>query len=257
MNHIYPHDTMFIELIKRLAFPFFSFLSPFNPNNNQLTSQRRSSRPPFNMKSTPSMYSSLLLALYMGMSLSVAHTLIESVRAVPAFNKPSSHIDRPIMLELHDQIDAFPSNYIEQPHITTSISSLLVLSIQNLACLATLSTLGLYTPALVGIGIMTSNVQAFMGAREGLSSTPHWKSTKLDQRRRRAHPRDIRTTGPEIKERSSYHVAEVFVKKLENIIRNGGRTELDSCAPSANSDDQLHAPNSGLCSTSLDYIIQH
>ncbi|KAA8571545.1 hypothetical protein EYC84_001544 [Monilinia fructicola] len=145
------------------------------------------------------------------------------------------------MLELHDQIDAFPSNYIEQPHITTSISSLLVLSIQNLACLATLSTLGLYTPALVGIGIMTSNVQAFMGAREGLSSTPHWKSTKLDQRRRRAHPRDI---------------PEVFVKKLENIIRNGGRTELDSCAPSANSDDQLHAPNSDLKIRQNDSIIQ-
>ncbi|KAB8300993.1 hypothetical protein EYC80_002917 [Monilinia laxa] len=182
----------------------------------------------------------------MGIGLSIAHNLMGSIGAVPAFNKHSSHIGRLSTLELRDKIDVLPSTHIEQASIATFIPSLLVPSIQNLAFLATLSTLGLYTPAFVGIGIMTSNVQALLGNGGGLSATSSWKPSKLDQRRRRAHPRDVQMTVPEIEDRNSYHIVEVLVKKFENVIRYGGRTELESYDLSTNSDDQLHAPNSDL-----------
>ncbi|QSZ31795.1 hypothetical protein DSL72_001364 [Monilinia vaccinii-corymbosi] len=249
---------MFIELSYLRGLSFHSFLTCTlqlkHPTNIQkqsihLTTQQYQTL--FNMKSILSLYSSLLLTLLMGISLSDTHTLMGSKGAVKTSNKYSSHVDRPITLELRDTVDTLTSTDIKQPSITTSISSLLVPSIQNLAFLATISTLGGYTPAFVGIGIMTSHVQASVGPNGGLSTKSSWNpAPKKNHTRRRAHPRDVYITGPDIEDRNSYHVAGVLVKKFEEIIRGvsgkkGDSTDVDSHNPSANPDDQLHPPNLG------------
>ncbi|KAF7858457.1 hypothetical protein EAF04_009058 [Stromatinia cepivora] len=146
------------------------------------------------MKSVFFMHPPLLLFPLMGVGLSVAHTFMESKAETLA-------------------------THLEQSSIT-AISNLLLLSVQNIALLATLSTLGLYTPALIGIVIMTSNVQASaLSDSGGLNSSPSWKSSPLDtRRRRRAHPRDISAAAPCTEDKNSYHVAEVLVGKFQELV---------------------------------------
>lgn len=142
------------------------------------------------MKNVLSIHSSLLLTLLVGIGLSSAHNIMKSKVAPAVINE-----------------------YSIQPS-TTSVSSLLVPGIQNLVLLTTLSALGISTPALIGIGIMTSKVQAnsFEGV-QGMSPDNRINGT----RRRRAHPRYISVTGPDTDDKNSYHVAEVLVKKFAEI----------------------------------------
>ncbi|KAJ8059719.1 hypothetical protein OCU04_011364 [Sclerotinia nivalis] len=139
------------------------------------------------------MHPTLFLSLLMGVGLCVAHNFMESKAEIL-------------------------TTHLEKSSITT-ISTHLLLSIQNIALLATLSALGIYTPALIGIGIMTSNVQASaLSDSGGLNSSPSWKSSPLDtRRRRRVHPRDISAAAPCTENENSYHVAEVLIRKLEKL----------------------------------------
>lgn len=115
--------------------------------------------------------------------------------------------------------------------LTQFSTSLLLSSIQTIAFLATLSTFGLYTPTFIGIGIMTSNVQAgiSVGNGGGLNSDPHWAPSSIDHRRR-AHPRDVSIAVSDTQDKNSYHVAEVLVKKFEEIVEqvNGQYPRFES-----------------------------
>ncbi|KAI9642850.1 hypothetical protein NHQ30_008584 [Ciborinia camelliae] len=221
------------------------------------------------MKSILFVYPSLLLTLLAGIGLSVAHLPMESKGAVATSNKYSSHYGKPTTLKLGEKVEVLTSSDFEQPPPTSF--SLLIPSIQNLALLTTLSALGFYTPALIGIGIMTSNVQA--SSVTGMSPGNSWGPSKLDHKRRRAHPRDISINGPDTEDNNSYHVAEVLVKKFEGLVgrvdgqfprfkspgnlpkfavvgreitKKGESTDFESYDLSAHSDDQLHPLVSGL-----------
>ncbi|EDN94876.1 predicted protein [Sclerotinia sclerotiorum 1980 UF-70] len=130
----------------------------------------------------------------MGVCLGVAHSFMES------------------------ETEMLTTAHLEKSSIT-AIPNLLLLSVQNIAVLATLSAFGIYTPAVIGIGIMTSNLQAHaLSDSGGLNSSPSWGSSPLDtRRRRRAHPRDISAATPRTEDGSSYHVAEVLIRKLEKL----------------------------------------
>lgn len=142
------------------------------------------------MKNILSIHSSLLLTLLVDIGLSSAHNVMKSKVAPAVINE-----------------------YSIQPS-TTSVSSLLVPGIQNLVLLTTLSALGMSTPALIGIGIMTSKVQASsFNDIQGMSPDSRIDGT----RRRRAHPRDISVTGPDTDDKNSNHVAEVLVQKFAEI----------------------------------------
>ncbi|TGO38507.1 hypothetical protein BHYA_0073g00160 [Botrytis hyacinthi] len=139
----------------------------------------------------------------MGLGLSVAHTFMES------------------------HVEVLTTTRLKQSSIASSLS--LLPTVQNIAFLAILPTLGIYTPALIGIGIMSSNVLANSFATAGgLSSDPHWKTSPID--RRRAHPRDVSVVATSIKHKNSYHVAEVLIKKFADLIRrlNGQHAEFES-----------------------------
>ncbi|TGO58413.1 hypothetical protein BCON_0055g00140 [Botryotinia convoluta] len=140
---------------------------------------------------------------FMGLGLSFAHTFMES------------------------HVEILTTTHLKQSSIISTLS--LLPTIQNIALLATLPALGIYTPALIGIGIMSSNVQAIsFGAAGGLNSAPHWAPSSIDKRR--AHPRDISVVAPGIEHKNSYHVAEVLIKKFGDLIRriNGQHAKLQS-----------------------------
>ncbi|APA12248.1 hypothetical protein sscle_09g070180 [Sclerotinia sclerotiorum 1980 UF-70] len=140
------------------------------------------------------MHPTIFLSLLMGVCLGVAHSFMES------------------------ETEMLTTAHLEKSSIT-AIPNLLLLSVQNIAVLATLSAFGIYTPAVIGIGIMTSNLQAHaLSDSGGLNSSPSWGSSPLDtRRRRRAHPRDISAATPRTEDGSSYHVAEVLIRKLEKL----------------------------------------
>ncbi|KAF7946316.1 hypothetical protein EAE96_009316 [Botrytis aclada] len=140
---------------------------------------------------------------FMGLGLPFAHTFMES------------HVEIPT------------STHLKQSSLIPTLS--LLPTIQNIALLATLPALGIYTPALIGIGIMSSNVQAIcFGPDGGLSSEPHWAPSPID--RRRAHPKDISVVAPDNKHKNSYHLAEVLIKKLGDLIKrlSGQHAEFES-----------------------------
>ncbi|KAF7905372.1 uncharacterized protein EAF01_005893 [Botrytis porri] len=140
---------------------------------------------------------------FMGLGLSLAHTFIES------------------------HIEILTTTHLEQSSIISTLS--LLPTFQNIALLATLPALGIYTPALIGIGIMSSNVQAIsFDSAGGLSSDPHWRPSSIDKRR--AHPRDISAVASGIEHKNSYHVAGVLIKKFGDLIRhlNGQHAEFES-----------------------------
>ncbi|TGO12159.1 hypothetical protein BTUL_0093g00070 [Botrytis tulipae] len=139
----------------------------------------------------------------MSLGLSVAHTFMES------------------------HVELFTTNRLRQSSIISSLS--LLPTVQNIALLAILPTLGIYTPALIGIGIMSSNVQAIsFDTAGGLSSDPHWRTSPIDKRR--AHPRDVSVVATSIEHTNSYHVAEVLIKKFADLIKslNGQHAEFES-----------------------------
>ncbi|ESZ95732.1 hypothetical protein SBOR_3886 [Sclerotinia borealis F-4128] len=215
----------------------------------------------------------------MGIFLSDAHTFTEP-RAALISNK-YSHISRPFKAELYNKVKVLTSIDLKRPSTDTPTSSFLP-SIQNIAFLTTLSALGIYTPAVIGIGIMTSHVQASsFPASGGLSSSPRWKSSPIDhKRRRRAHPRDVSVAGPDTQDKYSYHVAEVLVKKFEELLgrvngqyprfkspghlpkfatlgreneNKGESADAPSCDSSTNSENQLTPAKSGLHPRTSDF----
>ncbi|KAF7896377.1 hypothetical protein EAF00_006391 [Botryotinia globosa] len=139
----------------------------------------------------------------MSLGLSIAHNFMES------------------------HVEFLTTNRLKQSSIISSLS--LLPTVQNIAFLAVLPSLGIYTPALIGIGIMSSNVQAnSFDTAGGLSSDPHWKPSPID--RRRAHPRDISVVATSIEHKNSYHVAEVLIKKFADLIKrlDGQPAEFES-----------------------------
>ncbi|KAF7882515.1 uncharacterized protein EAF02_005878 [Botrytis sinoallii] len=138
----------------------------------------------------------------MGLGQSVAHTFMES------------------------HVEVLTTTRLKQSSITSSLS--LLPTVQNIALLAILPTLGIYTPALIGIGIMSSNVQAkSFETGGGLSSDPHWRPSPID--RRRAHPRDVSAVATSIEHKNSYHIAEVLITRFADLIRrlNGQDAEFE------------------------------
>ncbi|KAF7930980.1 uncharacterized protein EAE97_009189 [Botrytis byssoidea] len=141
----------------------------------------------------------------MGFGLSVVHTFMDS------------------------HVEVLTPTRLKQPSIISSLS--LLPTVQNIAFLATLPALGIYTLALISIGIMPSNVQALSFGPGGLDHTPHLPPSPLaSAHKQRAHPRDISVVATSIMHENSYHVAEALIKKFGDLLRrvNSEHVEFES-----------------------------
>ncbi|KAF5869770.1 uncharacterized protein Bfra_010970 [Botrytis fragariae] len=143
---------------------------------------------------------------FIGLGLSFAHNFMESHAGI------------------------LTTTHLKQSSIISTLSFLP--TIQNIALIATLPALGIYAPALIGIGIMSSNVQAIsFGPAGGLNRAPHLPPSPFaSSYKRRAHPRDISVVTTSIEHKNSYHVAEVLIKKFGDLLRriNGQHAEFES-----------------------------
>ncbi|TEY45512.1 hypothetical protein BOTCAL_0330g00060 [Botryotinia calthae] len=143
---------------------------------------------------------------FMGLSLSAAHPSMES------------------------HVEILTTTHLKQSSIISTLS--LLPTIQNIALLATLPALGIYTPALIGIGIISSSVQAIsLGPGGGWNSAPQLPPSSFESvHKRRAHPRDISVAATSIEHKNSYHVAEVLIKKFGDLSRRikGQHAEFES-----------------------------
>ncbi|CCD49690.1 hypothetical protein BofuT4_P093980.1 [Botrytis cinerea T4] len=143
---------------------------------------------------------------FLGISLSVAHRSMES------------------------HVEIRTTTHLKQSSIISTLS--LLPKIQNIALLVTLPALGIYTTTLIGIGIMSSNVQAIpFGSSGGLDSSPDWAPSSSEPgRKRRGHLRDVSVVATGIEHKNSYHVAVVLIKKSGDLIRriNGQHADFES-----------------------------